>query len=50
MKALGVEIVPECLGDSHISNLAPHFLGDAVWEVIAPFAPGTWETLRDLVE
>lgn len=42
MKALGPEICPAYLRNQHLERLAPHLLGEAVWEVIAPAEPASW--------
>ena len=42
MKALGPEIDPAQLRNPHLERLAPHLLGEAVWEVIASAYPTSW--------
>lgn len=50
MKALGPEITSRSLGHDHIESLAPHFIGEAAWEVISPAGPDCWGEFKILVE
>lgn len=36
---MGPEIKVERLEFEHLESLAPHLLGEAVWEVVAPSRP-----------
>lgn len=50
MRALGPEIWVERLEFQHLESLAPHLLGEAVWEVVAPLRPQGWADMKALVE